>query len=378
MTTSSGVQVAGFNSSGNLTLGSTTTAGLPGTINLSDLNAYGATGTVTLSAGVAPGTSGTNSYSYGLALPTSAPSSALLCLESGTPGTTTQLQFTSCANNSPTVSFVSTVSSSTTTTSGTVTSVTPSSVGDLLILTTSIPTSTTKVNSISGTNGTNGTWRLAKVSPTAGSSQRVEEWYSIATSNTAGTVTVTYNATTGSTAELDVSDFTAIGVGSGTSWGLSSSGSVSNSSNSSALNFSGLVPTSNGQLYFGYGNDQNVGLGTGGTCGGTVTSGSTTWQCNVTNGTGSVTNNIIDYDLNAVSASGTYTGAVNLGSSSVNTNSVSSLFTAYISSTAINNSVSTQQGNFNIQSANAGNVTGTLQANVAGTADILDIRWCSY
>jgi hypothetical protein len=56
-------------------------------------------------------------------------------------------------------------------------------------------------------------------------------------------------------------------------------------------------------------------------------------------------------------------------------NTVAALITAFVSSTAINNSISLQQANFNVQAASSGSVAGVLQAASGGsTSDILDLK----
>ena len=363
---SSGVVVDSFGTSGVLTLGASSLTSTPtaGALTLNSSNsAFG----VTLSAN-------STAAAYTLQLPTSAPGSALLCLESAGSGVTSQLQFNSCANNSPSVTNQGTISSFITngTSSGTIAD-SAFSAGDLIVVTTSIPLSTTSVSSITATNVT-GNFKLAKVSAASGSSQRVEMWYGVANASGAGTVTLNYSASVGGTsAAIDTTDFYAIGDTTNTTWGLDTAAANNSSTAVGSMTYAQLTPTSNGVVYIGYANDNNTGLGTGGSCTGISQFNGAVFTCNVTSGGSTSQANVLTYNANSLSANGYYKGAVNFGSSTSSYTNASALFTAYISSTAINNSSSTQPGNFNVQSANAGTVTGVLQANAAGTADILDI-----
>jgi len=83
-------------------------------------------------------------------------------------------------------------------------------------------------------------------------------------------------------------------------------------------------------------------------------------------------NNVIDYNDQTI-LSNAYQSAWTVSPTALDANTVGVLFEAFISSTAINNATSVQEANFDVQAATSGSVAGVLQANAAGTADILDL-----
>jgi hypothetical protein len=298
---------------------------------------------------------GTTTSSYSLQLPTTAPS-ATLCLESGPSGTTSQLQFTSCVNTNPNISFVSesdehSDASATTQTGPTFSAATA---GDLEVVMVQIPTAGVSVSSISGGGVT--TWtKAAANSAVVGSSNRIEMWFGSVTTASSGTPSVTYSAAPGANTEIAVSEYTAIGVTAGTTWGSAVSGTLFNTPASTTLTYPSLTSSTNGQLYLGYAVDNGVG-----------DSSCTHYTCSTTG-----QSNVIDYNVSE-NVSTSYQGIAAITSNLSNAIAVS--FIAFINSTAINNSVSTQNANFNVQASTAGTVAGVIQANASGSADILDLK----
>ncbi len=302
--------------------------------------------TVTLTTGATTG-------NYSLTLPVSAPSTAGLCLQDST---TTQLSFGACANTNPSITEVTGAewdahgSGSAVTTLG----VTPVNQGDLLILTTQIPTSGDYVKSISGGGVSN--WSQVTFINGNGTVNRVEMWMGQVTTTGAGTITVTYNTSPGTTNEIVATEFTASGVSANTAWGVENTGGQLNSTASTTITLPSLMSAGPSELYIGYAQSQNAG-----------SAGSTSGFSYIVTGQ----NNIIAY-ASPTTAGNTYQPTASESSGQSNTEAA--IITAFINSTAINNSISVQQANYNVQAATANSVAGVLQANVSGTGDILDLR----
>ncbi len=286
---------------------------------------------------------------YTLTLPSSAPNPGL-CIETSS-SSASQLVFASCSNTNASITEVAEWDANATN----VLPVNPSAVGDELILTTQIPTSGVTVTGVSG--GGVSTWTKAVVNNGDGTVNRVEMWVGTVTAAGSSSITVTYSAAPGSE-EITATEFTAAGVNASTTWGIDSTGAQINSA-STTVTFPSLNSVSSDELYVGYGQVQNPPAAAGTTTG---------FNYIVT----STQHNIIAYD-SSTNANTSYQPTA-VQNSSGESNVVGAILTAFVTSTAINNSTSVQQANFYVQAANSGSVAGVLQAAGSGTADILDLK----
>ncbi len=285
---------------------------------------------------------------YTLTLPSSAPNPGL-CIETSS-SSASQLIFASCSNTNASITEVAEWDANATNTL----TISPSSVGDEVVLTTQIPTAGVTVTGISG--GGVSSWSKAIVNNGNGTVNRVEMWYGTVTAAGASTITVTYSAAPGSE-EITATEFTAAGVNASTTWGLDSAGAQINSA-STAVTFPSLSSIGSDELYIGYGQVQNP-PATAGT--------STGFNYIIT----STQHNVITYNSSTY-ANTSYQPTANQTSSG-ESNTLGAILTAFVTSTAINNSTSVQQANFYVQAATANSVAGVLQAAGSGTADILDL-----
>jgi hypothetical protein len=286
---------------------------------------------------------------YTLTLPSSAPNPGL-CIETSS-SSASQLVFASCSNTNASITEVAEWDANATNSL----TISPSAVGDEIILTTQIPTSGVTVSSISG--GGVSSWTKAVVSNGNGTVNRVEMWIGTVTATGSSTITVTYSGSPGSE-EITATEFTAAGVNASTTWGLDSTGSQINSA-STVVTFPNLNSISSDELYFGYGQVQNPPATAGTTSG---------FNYIIT----SIQHNVITYD-DSTNANTAYQPTANQNSSG-ESNVVGAVLTAFVTSTAINNSTSVQQANFYVQAANSGSIAGILQAAGSGNADIFDAR----
>ena len=301
---------------------------------------------IALTSGATTGTG------YSLTLPTSAPTTGL-CLETSS-GSATQLVFSACANSNASITEVSDVNAFAAGASTTTINDSPTTVGDLLVLVTQIPNgSTSSVSSISG--GGVSSWSKVQVSAQAGSYHRVEMWMGTVTATGAATATVTYSSATGNGNEINLSEYTASGINAGTTWGVDASGAQANASSVTTITWPSLTAQNAGEAYIGYAQSQNGSAAGGCTAGFTCTA--------------TANSNVLAYNTNTA-ANTAY--APTATQTSGQYNSAGAIFIAFVSSTAINNSTSVQQANFNVQASAAGSVAGVLQAATSGTGDILD------
>lgn len=291
---------------------------------------------------------GTNA-NYTLSLPSSAPNPGL-CIETSN-SSASQLVFASCSNTNASITEVAEWDANATNTL----TISPSSVGDEIVFTTQIPTSGVTVSSISGGGVSN--WTKTVVDNGNGTVNRVEMWVGTVTATGASTITVTYSAAPGSE-ELTATEFTAAGVNASTTWGVASTGAQINSA-STTVTFPSLNSINSDELYVGYGQVQNPPASAGTTPG---------FNYIVT----STQHNIITYN-DSTNANTTYQPTATQYSSG-ESNVVGAILTAFVTSTAINNSTSVQQANFYVQAATGGSIAGILQAASSGTADILDLK----
>ena len=286
---------------------------------------------------------------YTLTLPSSAPNPGL-CIETSS-STASQLVFASCSNTNASITEVAEWDANATN----ILTVSPSAVGDEMIMTTQIPTSGVTVTGVSG--GGVSSWTKAVVNNGDGTVSRVEMWVGTVTTTGSSALTVTYSAAPG-TEEVTATEFTAAGVNASTTWGLDSTGAQINPA-STTVTFPNLNSVSSDELYFAYGQVQNPPASAGTTAG---------FNYIVT----STQHNIITYD-SSTNANTAYQPTASQ-SSSGESNVVGAILTAFVTSTAINNSTSVQQANFYVQAANSGSVAGVLQASGTGTSDILDLK----
>jgi hypothetical protein len=288
--------------------------------------------------------------SYTLTLPSSAPAAGL-CIETSS-GNANQLIFASCTNNNASIQEVHEWDANNTN----VISVSPTTIGDEIVLTTQIPTGGVTVTGVSG-GGVN-TWTKAVVSAGNGTVNRVEMWVGTVTATGNSNITVTYSSSPGSE-EITATEFTAAGVNASTSWGIESAASQLNSTSSTNFNFPNMTAVNGSELYVGYGQVQNP----------PATAGSTTGFNYIVTST---QHNVITYNP-SLAANTSYQPSANQNSAG-QSNTVAAVLTAFVTSTSINNTTSLQKANFYVQAASSGTVAGVLQAASSGTADVMDIR----
>lgn len=288
--------------------------------------------------------------SYTLTLPAAAPASGL-CLETST-GNASQLIFASCTNNNASIQEVQAWDANNTNT----VTVSPTTVGDEMVLTTQIPTSGVTVSSISG--GGVGTWNKAVVSAGNGTVNRVEMWVGTVATTGSSPITVTYSASPGA-AEITATEYTASGVNAATSWGIESAASLLNSTASTTVTFPNMTAINGSELYVGYAQVQNP----------PASSGSTSGFSYITTST---QHNVLTYNT-SLSANTSYQPTASQNSVG-QSNAVAAVLTAFVTSTSINNATSLQKANFYVQAASSGSVAGILQAASSGTSDIFEVR----
>ncbi len=293
--------------------------------------------------------SDSTSSGYTLDLPTSVPSSTGLCLESGTTTAgVNPLSFSPCSNSNASITEVSEVDnhgSAITTLNNTA-----GTIGDLLVVTTEEAT-TGSVTNVSGGGVT--TW--SKVESYTGTTSHVDMWEGVITATGSKTVTITPSGTMG-TNEITATEFTADGVTAATDWGVDSASAQSNVS-AANITYPSLSPQDAGELYIGYGQSA-----------GTSSNGSSTGFAYKTTGS----NNELTWNLDTVPGS-SYAPLSPVAPNSTSTSEGAEIV-AYVASTAINNSTSIQQANFNVQAGSANSVAAVLQAPTTNTsnADIED------
>jgi hypothetical protein len=292
---------------------------------------------------------GTNA-NYTLTLPSTAPATGL-CLETST-GNANQLIFASCTNNNASIQEVRAWDANNTNTL----IISPSTVGDEVVLTTQIPTSGVTVTSITG--GGVSTWNKTTVNAGNGIVNRVEMWVGTVTATGSSTITVNYSASPGAE-EITATEFTASGVNASTSWGIESSSSLLNSTASTNVPFPSMTAVNGSELYVGYAQVQNPPASSGTTPGFNYI-------------TTSTQHNILTYNTSLTANTSYQPTAVQ--NSAGESNSAAVVLTAFVSSTSINNATSLQKANFFVQAASSGTIAGVLQAASSGTADVLQVR----
>jgi len=293
-------------------------------------------------------TSGSSTYT--LTLPTSAPAGGL-CIETST-GNAAQLVFASCSNNNASIQEVAAWDAN----NASSVTVSPTTIGDEMVMTTQIPTGGVTVTNVSGGGVT--TWSKVIANAGNGTVNRVEMWVGTVTSTGSTSLSVTYSSSPGAN-EITATEFTAAGVNASTSWGIESSAAQLNSSASTTVTFPNATAVNGSELYIGYGQVQNPPATAGSTSG---------FSYLVT----STQHNILAYNT-SLSANASYQPTATQNSSG-QSNTIEAVLTAFVTSTSINNTTSLQKANFYVQAASAGTVAGVLQAASTGTADIMDLR----
>lgn len=299
--------------------------------------------TITLTTGATVG-------SYSLTLPTATPAAGL-CLQTST-ASASQLVFASCANTNASITEVQEWDN----VSSTTLSDSPTNLGDVIVLSTQVPAGGVTMSGVSG--GGVSTWTKVAANNGNGTVNRVEIWMGTVTTTGAGTITVTYSGAQGAN-EVTATEFTASGVTANTTWGVDMSGNQLNTTSSTTVTYPSLISEGNAEVYYGYAQVQNS-PGTAGSTSG--------FSYIVTN----TQKNVIAYATPTVS-NVAYQPTANQNASG-QSNTLGVILTAFINSTAINNSTSLQGANFYVQAASSGSVAGILQANASGSGDILDLR----
>ena len=313
----------------------------------------GDSNTITLKA---PATTNT---SYYLNLPTSAPSAGLCLATSAADGH--NLVFSSCTQVSGAV--ISYVNEWDANGSGITTlSVSPTSKGDLLLLTATEHLNGQAITNISGGDVTTWSKVTYAFNGLTGSNQRaVEMWRGVVTSLGTNNITVTYSGSPGSN-EISATEYT-IG-NSSASWNVDTAGTLYNSTSSTTITYPNLTPQESNELYAGYGYSDESNP----TMSGSATGGSSTGFTYKT--TATPAND--DWAYNTAINGGTPTQPTATQTTSGQSLAVAAFIVGFGANTAILNSPNVQSANFNVQAATSGSVTGVLQGDSSGTADILD------
>jgi hypothetical protein len=287
--------------------------------------------------------------SYQLALPTNTPTAGL-CLGTS-PSNANQLIFASCATQVSAASITYINQWSNSGTNVTTVPVSPSSVGNLMVLFThtannvSIPG-----GGVSGGGVTNWTKVTSNVGATGIGND--EMWRGVVTTTGSSTITVSSFSGAG-VDEITAQEYTMGGTGGGT-WAIDTSGTLTGTS--ATINYPSLTPANSSELYAGYAWSANTPTPSG-TAGYTYTATSSgKYTARNTSVTGGV----------ATQPQSTQTSG--------NFNSIAAVIQAFAGTSVIVNSTATQQANFNVQAPLSGTVAGVLQGAASGTADILQVK----
>ena len=134
-------------------------------------------------------------------------------------------------------------------------SVSPLAVGDALVLSVRISSSSITVSSVSSGGST---WTKLTNSADSSQSRDVELWLGTVTSTGTSTITVSYSGSVSSiTTELNVQEYT-YGTGSSTTWTKDVVGASQNDTSSTTVTFPSLTPTGTSELYVGFGRVANT------------------------------------------------------------------------------------------------------------------------
>jgi hypothetical protein len=131
----------------------------------------------------------------------------------------------------------------------------PQKVGDLMILSDQLHSTSIDVTAVSG--GNSGTWQLAEQFVDTANSLTYQVWYAVATSTGSSTITLTYSAATTLAVELIADSFTSSRP---TTWSVAAGGGVSNSSSTTVLFPSLTSGAAPGELYWGASEEHETGV----------------------------------------------------------------------------------------------------------------------
>jgi hypothetical protein len=145
--------------------------------------------------------------------------------------------------------------------------VSPTAVGDVLILASNLTSTSLSISSVAGGGVT--TWtRIA--GNFVGTTNTLSIWLGVVTTAGAATITVTPSGSIAAVAHrLIAQQFTSAG-GAGTTWSVDVAGTGRNNSSSTTVTYPTVVPGGSNRAYIGYGQLTSVGLTTGATSGYTV------------------------------------------------------------------------------------------------------------
>jgi hypothetical protein len=131
----------------------------------------------------------------------------------------------------------------------------PQKVGDLMILSDQLHSTSIKVTAVSG--GNSGTWHLAEQFIDTSNTLTYQVWYAVATRTGSSKVTLTYSAATTLPVELIADSFT---TSRAVTWNVVAGGGVSNSTSTTVIFptlTSGAAP---GELYWGASEEHGTGV----------------------------------------------------------------------------------------------------------------------
>jgi hypothetical protein len=287
--------------------------------------------------------------SYQLALPTNTPTAGL-CLGTS-PSNANQLIFASCATQVSAASITYINQWSNSGTNVTTVPVSPSSIGNLMVLFThtannvSIPG-----GGVSGGGVTN--WTKVTSNVGAAGIGNDEMWRGVVTTTGSSTVTISSFSAAGAD-EITAQEYTMGGTGGGT-WAIDTSGTLTGTSET--INYPSLTPANSSELYAGYAWSANTPTPSG-TSGYTYTA-----------------TNSGKYTARNTSVTGGVATQPQSTQTSANFNSIAAVIQAFAGTSVIVNSTATQQANFNVQAPLSGTVAGVLQGAASGSADVLQVK----
>jgi hypothetical protein len=229
-------------------------------------------------------------------------------------------------------------SSTTTTTLGD----SPYNIGDVIILTTAVPTNTPEIMTV--TSGGVASWSPVVLNNGNGTTKRLEMWMGTVTATGSATITVHYSNPPGAY-EVTATEFTASGINGSTKWTAQNSNAVSNTGSVTTITYPSLTTQNNSELYFGYGQTSGA-YSTGITAGFTYIA--------------TPLNDVLAYDTSLANATA-YTPTATTTSGEYN-----SLATILSASTAPNNSLQVTIGANGTPTGQL-YVSGTVPTNSLGT-----------
>jgi hypothetical protein len=133
--------------------------------------------------------------------------------------------------------------------------VNPQKVGDLMILSDQLHSTSVDVTAVSG--GNSGTWHLAEQFIDTPNTLTFQVWYAVATGTGSSEMTLTYSANTTLPVELIADSFTS---SLAMTWNVVASGGVSNASSTSVVFPTLTSGSAPGELYWGASEEQRTGV----------------------------------------------------------------------------------------------------------------------